>query len=417
MSELESQIKKRNRQMALTIVGIVVVAAIIFGGGAYLFTRAFTGHIRTVDDLETMTLEESTYTDDLAASGTLQAAESVVVSPEVEGTVTEVLVKDGSKVAEGDTLFTMENETLTKATQTAKTAYEGAGTVREGAQEKLTSAKATLKTAKQKYKAAQGRLADAQEALEEQQEEDPGYTADLTAYEDAVELAQDSVNTAQTGVDSATETYESAKESLALAKQAYDDAKAQEAKLTVKAGTAGTVANVNVKAGASAATLNATGGALEIVDMDTIVAVIQVPEASVALLSVGRGATLTCPSLGDDLTFSATVTAIADTPSATTGTEGGVLYDVTLALGDLSGRAKVGMAVNATITMQDFGTVYYVPPTAVATGDAGPYVEVVSPDASTTEVQVTEVATAEDGRLIIQSSSLHAGDLVRTDLS
>lgn len=418
MSELEKQIKKRNRQMAVTIVGIVVVAAVIFGGGAYLFTRAFTGHIRTVDDIKTVTLEASTYTEDLEVSGTLQAASSIVVSPEVEGTVTEVLVSDGDAVAEGDTLFTMENETLTEATQTAKTAYDSASTAKTSAQEKVTEAKATLKTAKKKYKTAQSNLVKAQKEEAKQQEEDPDYEADLSAYESAIELAQDSVNTAQAGVDSAQETYESAKSTLATARETYTSAQAQEAKLTVTAPSAGTVANVNVKVGASAVTLNASGGALEIVDMDTIVGVIQVPESSVAAIAVGYGATVTCPSLGDDLSFSATVTAVADTPNTSaTDEDGTAYYDVTLALGDLSGRAKVGMTLNATITLQDFGTVYYVPATAVSSNNMGPYVEVVSSDASLTEVQVTEIATADSGELIVQSSGLHEGDLVYTGVS
>ncbi len=446
MSTSKDKQRKNDRKMALTLAGVFVAAVLIFGGGAYLFTRAFTGHVRATDEYETMQLTAASYSSDLSASGLFQSGNTTTVRAEVDGTVFNVLVKDGDKVKKGDTLFTIENEDITADVSSTLDAYVQAQDDERDASEQARAGKTKLKQAQKSLAKAQSALEKARKKAESSADGDEA-DADMSSfneepYQAAIESAQSAVDSAQESLEVLQNNEKKAAQTTEAAKIAYKKATKKESKLTVKAPVDGTVASLAVEKG-SAVAASSDAAAMKIVDTSDIIAQVEVPENQIANIVKGQKATVTCTALGDK-TFKATVSRVADTPvetqgdqsaasqesadgtSSQDGTEAadngetaseGALYSVTLKLKDIDSAVKIGMAASAKITIQDFGTVFYVPSSCVATNNSGAYVEAVVDKSTVKQYSVAQLGTADDGKLIIQGASLMEGTVIRTDLS
>ncbi len=325
---------RNGKRTAGIVVAVVVVALIIFGGGAYLFTQLFTGHIRQVGQMQTMQLTASSYAPKVEASGSFRAASSSAVSPEVDGTVNDVKVKSGDTVKKGDVLFTIDNAQITQEANTAKTNYDEAGAALTAANTALESANAKLKSAQETRDAAKSaaETRDAAEAARQQRGQQsnstqrqsaarPGGAAvvpvtassgassfDSTAYDAAINDAQSEVDKAQAQVDTAKKTADAAKTT-------YDSAAAKAEKLTVVAPADGTVVDLKVQKGMTSQAVNSQGAALQIADLATLTAVVTVPASQIATISTGLKATVTSSSLPDQ-TINATVSKVGDAPVA-----------------------------------------------------------------------------------------------------
>lgn len=449
MSTSKDKQRKNDRKMALTLAGVFVAAVLIFGGGAYLFTRAFTGHVRATDEYETMQLTAASYSSDLSASGLFQSGNTTTVRAEVDGTVFNVPVKDGDKVKKGDTLFTIENEDITADVSSTLDAYVQAQDDERDASEQARAGKTKLKQAQKSLAKAQSALEKARKKAESSADGDEA-DADTSSfneepYQAAIESAQSAVDSAQESLEVLQNNEKKAAQTTEAAKIAYKKATKKESKLTVKAPVDGTVASLAVEKG-SAVVASSDAAAMKIVDTSDIIAQVEVPENQIANIVKGQKATVTCTALGDK-TFKATVSRVADTPvetqgdqsaasqesadgassqdgtDASTGSDNGetasegALYSVTLKLKDVDSAVKIGMAASAKITIQDFGTVFYVPSSCVATNNSGAYVEAVVDKSTVKQYSVTQLGTADDGKLIIQGASLMEGTVIRTDLS
>lgn len=429
MSTPSVQEKKRNSQMVAILIAVVVAAAVLFGGGAFLFTKLFAGHVKSPEEYEKTTLTPSSYATTISCAGEIRAAKSSSVSPEIDGTVSSVKVEEGDKVSKGDVLLTIKNATVTKNAETAKKDYNSKAAYESKTYAAYKSALAALKTAEKNKKAAlkaaekaAKKLAKQQEAAAEEaqegEEEAAGESADTSSESAEVTVDSkydDAITTAQSSVDSTKASYESAKSSADSAKDVYDSALEQVALLTVKAGESGTVVNLQAEKGMTVANLNAQGAALQIADLDSLVGIVQVPESSVSAVSRGQEATITSESL-PDTEIGATVSKVADSPNDDKDENGNLTYNVTLTIGSDS-KAKIGMGITASIEVQDFGTVYYVPQSAVVDKGGVSYVEVIYNDNTTEQHQVVVVGTADDGSAVITSDSLLQNTTILSDIA
>lgn len=433
----DEQMKKRNRQTALTITAAIVGALLIFGGGSYLFTRAFTGHVTTPSEYPTMQLEAAEYSDEMTADGTIKSSKTTTVSTKVEGTVTNVAVEEGDKVSKGDLLFQMENEMITESVSTTLTSYTKAQDEQAAAQKSYDKGQAKLDAAKKSQSKAEASYEKAEARAEAKQEEDPDYEFDSEPYENAIELAQASVKNAEDNVATLKTALEKAQSGVTDAKKEYEKAKKNQGNLQVKATSSGVVSELEVQTGDSSAKINAAGGAMKIVDMSALTCVVQVPESQINNVQEGQTATVTCN--GVDGEIAATVARVGDTPSKTAAastpqgdgsnsadaqgsnnqaaTDSSAVYDVTLDIPKASKKVKVGMSATASILIQNYGSVYYLPASAVGNNLNGSYVECVSDEYTTKEYSVNQIGTADDGRLIVQGALLTPGMNIRTDLS
>ena len=255
--------RRKERRRKNVIIGIVAACVVV----AVLVWRIASQQSAGVPEepaLQTMQVTRGEFTDEVKASGNVQPVNSVVVTPEVDGIISEVFVSEGDYVEAGATLLTVRNDSLDKA-------------VRE-ADIQLRSAKTQLSSAKDAYNTA--------------------YNA---YYADQADLAT---------VNSAVDAVDAAQLALETAQSAYDDAVAIANKRTVTAPSSGTIVVMNavegaavgsgVGAGAAAtATSGSSGALITIGDLSQMTVSVQVNEMDISKVSVGQAARASFSALPD----------------------------------------------------------------------------------------------------------------------
>jgi RND family efflux transporter MFP subunit len=294
-------------------VGAVAVASGAIGANAASSTQFLTADA-TVGDV----------TDDVAATGTLAAAESYGLvfgadpfvvedgdAPASDGTwtVTDVAVKVGDRVAADDVLATADTADLERDLVTAN------GDVR--------SAKINLAIAKENLAAAETTDAERQ--------------AKLGLY------------SAQKGVSQASAARDAIQRKIKAA--------------SLRAPIAGIVTEVNIRTG-----FDAPAGPAITIASTTYEVTTDVVESDLADIKVGQTATIAIDAL--DTEVEGTVSAIS--PVAGDGSSGVVSFPVTVTLTSAPPEARAGMSADVTITIASAKGVLTVPSSALQ-GSEGDY--------------------------------------------
>lgn len=194
------------------------------------------------------------------------------------------------------------------------------------------------------------------------------------------------------------------------------DATASKKQTDVLAQSAGTIANVKVTAGATAASLNGAA-ALQITDLNSLIGIVEVPEGSAPYVRMGTETEVTCQlSSGGSVVLDGTLMNYTKTPSSHADDSSHVSYNLMIMFGDTRG-VQVGSKITTQIHVDDYGTVYYVPAAAVLERDGRYFVEVVYTNATIERHQVQLLGTGDDGQLVITSDALAEGSTIRADLS
>jgi len=334
MASLLAHRKKRRRRNI--VIGIVAACAVL-GILAWTVTSQQAADSPEEPALQTTPVMRGEFKDEVKASGNVQPVSSVVVTPEVDGIISEVFVSEGDYVEAGSTLLTIRNDSLDKA-------------VRE-ADIQLRSAKTQLSSAKENYTTA--------------------YNA---YYANQTDLAT---------VNSAADAVDSAQLALETAQSAYNDAVATADKRTVTAPASGTIVVMNAVEGAAvgsgagagaAATattaVGSSGSLITIGDLSQMTVSVQVNEMDISKVSVGQAARATFSAL-PNVELDATVTRIAtvssaDASSALSGYGGNVVtYAVDLLIPNPDPSLKPGMTASVTISSTDIPDALMLPLSAV----------------------------------------------------
>ena len=382
MASLLAHRKKRRRRNI--VIGIVAACAVL-GVLVWTVTSQQTASSPEEPALQTTPVMRGEFKDEVKASGNVQPVSSVVVTPEVDGIISEVFVSEGDYVEAGSTLLTIRNDSLDKA-------------VRE-ADIQLRSAKTQLSSAKENYTTA--------------------YNA---YYANQTDLAT---------VNSAADAVDSAQLALETAQSAYDDAVATADKRTVTAPASGTIVVMNAVEGAAvgsgagagaAATVSsgASGALITIGDLSQMTVSVQVNEMDISKVSVGQAARATFSAL-PNVELDATVTRIAtvssaDASSAMSGYGGSVVtYAVDLLIPNPDPSLKPGMTASVTISSTDIPDALMLPLSAVdGEGDQAMVSVVTGQDDSgfpTTEARHVTVL-ASNGTMAAVEGDIAEGDEV-----
>lgn len=382
MASLLAHRKKRRRRNI--VIGIVAACAVL-GVLVWTVTSQQTASSPEEPALQTTPVMRGEFKDEVKASGNVQPMSSVVVTPEVDGIISEVFVSEGDYVEAGTTLLTIRNDSLDKA-------------VRE-ADIQLRSAKTQLSSAKENYN-----------------------TAYKAYYADQTDLAT---------VNSAADAVDSAQLALETAQSAYDDAVATADKRTVTAPASGTIVVMNAVEGAAvgsgagagaAATVSsgASGALITIGDLSQMTVSVQVNEMDISKVSVGQAARATFSAL-PNVELDATVTRIAtvssaDASSAMSGYGGNVVtYAVDLLIPNPDPSLKPGMTASVTISSTDIPDALMLPLSAVdGEGDQAMVSVVTGQDDSgfpTTEARHVTVL-ASNGTMAAVEGDIAEGDEV-----
>ncbi len=251
--------KKKKRVFILSGAGlllVILVAAIVIGGKK-----------EPVITVQTEKVSRRTITQIVTASGQLEPKDLVAINPEVSGQIVDLPVVEGQKVAKGEVIVKIRPDQYIAQLQQSEAQLQSVIS-----QEQL--AKANLQNAESTYKRA--------EAL---------YARKLESQQD---------------LETAKTTYEVDKASYASAQANVDQARAQVGvnqdalnKTTIKSPMDGMVTVLNSKLGETVLGTNFTTGTeiMDIANMNTMEAQVNVDENDVVLVAVGDTANLSVDAL------------------------------------------------------------------------------------------------------------------------
>lgn len=277
----------------------------------------------------------------ILASGNFVFRQQVQLSSEVIGKVSEVLVKEGDKIQQGQVLLRLD-PTLIKAEVTQQRAI-----VRSA---QVNIERAQLNVDRQQVNVDRSRrLADAK-------------FIDTSKYEDAAHQ----FNVAKVDLHAARESMQQASASLDQALKRLD-------KTEVKAPISGTVTAVQIKIGETAVA-SATGMAgsslMTIADVGSIMAEVNVDEADVAKVVVGQKVKV-YPAAFDDQPVAGTVEEVSMAPKiALAGASQGKSYVVKLRLAEIMLGIRTGMTCRVEIITGGGSPKPVLPIQAILTGDS-----------------------------------------------
>lgn len=333
VAALEARRKKRRRQRTLKIVLVLVIG--IGLAAAFILTRGLrnTNAAAVREAPATIAVMREDFVSSVTSQGSLKPADATIVTPEVEGTLQNMLVSEGSVVAEGDVLFVIKSEALEKALSDANA--------------QLTSANNNLST----------RDAAVQTAYN-------NYNRGVDAY-NAGDILVD-ISSLRAEVTAAEEMRTAANDAVTSARQAVANAQAAVDKCTVKSPRSGTVVAINNQPTAN------NPISVEVADISQMKVTVQVNEMDISLVSVGQEATFSFSAL-PDVHLTGRVDSIASMATSAGGTteassygSGVVTFGVTLIIPLPDPQLKPGMTATATILTENVPDALVLPLTAVS---------------------------------------------------
>lgn len=430
--------RHHTRNVITAVVMLLIVAAI--GVGCYLFYRNFMANTQgdETPQYDTATIESGEFVDSIDDSTILRPVQEQSVYPTVEGTIATVNVQEGQTVQKGDTLYTLDNQTITDEATKAKQAVDQAQqdidsktTASTDAQKDLDDANKTLTDTQTSIEQLLGISTGTLSSIttQEKAETDPNNPSDtLKALEKTVtdaeaklsdsdkskyaelqtqlQTATDKVTECQAKVDSAKSELDSANQNLTTLKDAYNKAAEQEKKLTITAPFSGTITNVSDSATQSAA-VTSTTSLCTVSDTSKLVVVMSVPESKLSQVSEGQEVRVTFPDV-PDLDVTATVTKIGTT--ASTSSSGETTYPVTVTITDPDERLQSGMTANASIILQSIPDSLIVPIEAVQeNSDGSTYLDVLLDPSRGIDTKVTVTVKAKsDTQAAVESPNIQS---------
>lgn len=382
---MESLMRHRRARRRKKLIAGGIVGAIVLAGAVVWGVSKFTGNAGGDDAPQLMTtfVDRGDFTEAVEASGAAKPVTSVVVNPEVGGTIESVNVAEGDTVQEGDVLLTVKNDELDKAIRDAEMGVRDA---RLG----VNQAWATYNEACSKYN-----------------NWIPTYDKDGNETGSEREGDANSVEEAERGI-------ERANNGLSDAQEAYNIAVANAEKRTVRAPKSGSVVVMNAQVGASTDSAANAGGLIQIADLSQMTVKVQVNEVDISRVSVGQMAKATFSALpGVELDAQVTrIATVAGSGEDSYGYGGGVVtYDVSLLIPQPAAELKPGMTANVQIMLQSVPDTLMVPSSCVAIEEAGGSYVMVVTDYETGAVERRSVTV----RASDQTTSAIEGDVSEGD--
>ena len=423
-----------------------VVVLLALGGGFWYWKK-----ISSVPHVETVTVARGDVTETVSASVSLVASEEINLNFEIAGRIKSIDVKEGQKVAVGETLATLESSVLEGELARAGAALEQAkanagmndNALRE-ARESEKDAKAYYQSVQeaedQKVSAADAAYENARdyegdaESYYNQIASDSGASSSIaksakltfTAATNARKSANEARDTAEKNREStvryAKNAWNAARERTATlespaqttfetsavqsAEAAYEVAQANAEKANIKAPVNGLVTKVNFSAGEVVGT--AVSGAFgRLLSYDLLLEA-KVPESDIAKVKLGQSATISFDAFDSNDVLQAEVIEIK--PDATV-IQDVVYYLVKLRLASVDARLKPGMSGDADIHIDERKNVLEIPSRLLREENGKQFAKTLSSSGNVEEREVITGLRGDDGQVEIRSG-LSEGDKV-----
>jgi HlyD family secretion protein len=344
--------KKLRKVIIFSIIGLVLVTLILV---AVFKKRA------PVITVQTEKVSRHSLTNIVVANGQIQPVVQVTISPEVNGEIIALPVKEGQQVKKGDLLVKINPDVYVAAVNQAKANYEAAVAAK-------TSAAANLEKAEADYKRNLA-LFDIKLLSES---DFIGFKAARDVAKAQLDSAEDQVNVQKAAVDSAEE---------------------QLAKTTIVSPLTGTITDLNSEVGERVlgTTYNMGTSIMTVSDLNRIEARVDVGEMDVVGIAPGQKARLQVDAF-KDRKFTGVVTAVANSAlgSGLSSSLGGgsssggqsqqaTQFEVRIRVNDKEPAFRPGMSVTAEIETEYRTNALTVPLASVTTRPMKPELKVDPP--------------------------------------
>jgi HlyD family secretion protein len=278
-------------------VGVVVIlGAIVF---ANLKFKQQTGTTVNVEAVQKRDLQAI-----VSASGKIQPHNSVNISADTMGRVTNLAVDEGYRIKKGQFLMQIDPKLLAMSVDQGEASLAAARSTMEQLRVAIDSAKAALKTAQDAY-ARQQQL----------------WKGGLTTREQ-LDLAEQTLHMRESDVASATKQIETQQLRMKQEQSSLDSAKYTLSKVRIESPIDGIVTKRNIQEGETVVvgTMNNAGTVLlTIADMSDIEAQVEVDETDIPTVTIGQKAKITIDAMAGK-SFVGHVVEIGNSPISTTGT-------------------------------------------------------------------------------------------------
>jgi HlyD family secretion protein len=303
----------------------------------------------------------------ITGEGILRALDQSAVTPKISAPVRKFYVNRGDHVRSGQLLATLENRDLAAAVSDSKGSYDQAAANYRNVStatvpNEVVKAQSDVQSAKQQLDAAKKLLESREQLLRE------GALARRLVDEASVSYAtaKSAYDTAQKNLESLQnvgrhEEVKGAEGALQSAKGKLDAAQAQLSYSEVRSPISGVVADRALFAGEMA---QSGAALLTIVNISSIIARVNIPQAQAAWVRVGQPARLASTDGANEINGKVTVVSPAVDPQSTT-------LEVWVQALNPGERLKPGGTVRSTIMAGTVREAVVVPVEALLPGDEG----------------------------------------------
>ena len=354
---------KRRKIIIFSAIGVILVALALV---AVFKKRA------PVITVQTEKVSRHSLTNIVVANGQIQPVIQVTISPEVNGEIIELPVKEGQQVKKGDLLVKINPDVYIAAVNQAKAGYESALAAK-------ASAAANLEKAEADYRRNQTLFSS--KLLSE---------SDFVGFKAARDVARAQLDSADDQVN--------------VAKAQVDNAEEQLSRTTILSPLTGTITDLNAEVGERVlgTTYNMGTSIMTVSDLNRIEARVDVGEIDVVGISPGQKARLEVDAF-KDRKFTGVVTAVANSAlgsglsSALGGGGGGgggqsqqaTQFEVRIRVSDKEPAFRPGMSVTAEIETEYRTNALTVPLASVTTRPMKPAVKTDPPKKGQTNTVVS----------------------------
>jgi HlyD family secretion protein len=286
----------RNKKILIGVGIVVILGAIVF---ANLKFKQQTGTTVNVEAIQKRDLQAI-----VSASGKIQPHDTVNISADTMGRVTDLAVDEGYRVTKGQFLLQIDPRNLSSQVNQTQASLGAARATMEQLRVQAESNKASLKTAQDNY-ARQQQL----------------WKGGLTTRE-ALDNAENQLKMQQAQANAAERQIEVQRSRMQQEEASLENAKYNLSKVRIQSPIDGIVTRRNIQEGETVVvgTMNNAGTVLlTLADMSDVEAQVEVDETDIPNVSIGQKAKITIDAINGK-TFNGHVVEIGNSPIAATGT-------------------------------------------------------------------------------------------------
>jgi HlyD family secretion protein len=286
----------RNKKILIGVGVVVILGAIAFVNIKYKRQEGTTVNVEAVQKRDLQAV--------VSASGKIQPHNSVNISADTMGRVTNLAVDEGYRVKRGQFLMQIDPKLLASAAQQAE-----AG---------LAAARSSMEQLRLASESANAALKQAQDAYNRQQQL---WKGGLTTKEQ-LDIAEQQLAMRHSDVNSATKQIETQRLRMQQEQAALDSAKYNLTKVRIESPIDGIVTKRNIQEGETVVvgTMNNAGTVLlTIADMSDIEAQVEVDETDIPTVAIGQSAKITVDAM-QGKSFTGHVVEIGNSPIQAAGT-------------------------------------------------------------------------------------------------